>query len=137
MSTDKNLTSKNKNSFFRNARFDIFHENKNVPRLLELIAPIDFDTPSKWSTLYAITTKLQSKISNLIPRLIRPVRLDLKNEEVDQFATFTKDFIELELSTQRGYFAVFGDLFVFLLRLLEYKEQEIKPAYFFQVLKDF
>ncbi|KIW21758.1 uncharacterized protein PV07_12813, partial [Cladophialophora immunda] len=124
ISSSKNLTSKNKSAFLRNSRFEIFHENKDVPLLLELITAINTETPSETSTLHTIITRLQSKISNLIPRLIRSVRLELKEEEVSHFTTFTKDFIELELTTQRGYFALFGDLFVFLVRLLEYKERE-------------
>jgi superfamily II DNA helicase RecQ len=124
MSNSKNLTSKNKNPFLRNSRFDIFYEDKDMEKLLELVHPVDRESESSWSVLYSITTKLQRKISNLIPRLIRPVRLELKEEEVAAFSTFTKDFIELEPSTQKAYFATFADLLVFRLRLLDYKDQE-------------
>jgi superfamily II DNA helicase RecQ len=50
--------------------------------------------------------------------------LELKEEETGQLATFAKDLIPLESGSQREYFATFGDLFVFILRLLEYQEQE-------------
>ena len=135
MSSSKNLTSKNKNAFLRNSRFDIFGLDKNVPLLMELVSPINSETPSQWSILHTIATKMQSKISDLIPHLIRPVRLELKEEELNTLATFTKDFIELEPSTRRTYFAIFGDLFVFLLRLLEYKELEEQDGNFDYIQK--
>lgn len=124
MSTNENLTSKNTSSFLRNSRFNTFHEDKDIPSLLELIAPIKSNAESCFTILHSVAIKLQSKISALLPRIIRPVRLELKEEEHTQFTTFTKDFIELEVPTRRVYFAIFGDLFIFLLRLLEKIECE-------------
>ena len=124
MSTSENLTSKNKSSFLRNSRFDLFHEGKDVEALLRLVASIKEETPSNLSTLHVVATKLKSKMSKIIPRIIRPVRLELKEEDIGPLAPYIKDFMELELSTQRVYFAIFGDLFVFLARLREYIEQK-------------
>ena len=107
------INSKALSSFLKNSRFNKYLENKNIKDLLELITPLNKEDIILEKAFY-LNNKLAYKLSNLIPNIIRSIRIDLKR---DTSFLNIKDFIELETKTKKEYFKVFNNLLIFILRL--------------------
>jgi superfamily II DNA helicase RecQ len=122
-----NLNNKALSSFLKNSRFNKFLENKNIKDILELIEPLKKEDIILEKAFY-YTNKLAYKISNLIPNIIRSIRIDLKRDNIVTNFLNTKDFIELETKTKKEYYKVFNNLIVFILRLYLIKNKEIYSA---------
>ena len=119
-----NINNKALSSFLKNSRFNKFLENKNIKDILELIEPLKKEDIILKKAFY-YTNKLAYKISNLIPNIIRSIRIDLKKDNIVTNFLNIKDFIELETKTKKEYYKVFNNLIVFILRLYLIKNNKI------------
>jgi hypothetical protein len=106
-------------SFLKNSRFNQFLEGKDIRELLLLVNLTPLTTEEQISIKYLeyITLDIANNTSNLIPNIIRSIRLDLKQEDLIDSFSFNKDFIELEKSSKGPYFKIFSNLLIFITRL--------------------